>query len=356
MKPPNRSKPDPELVGLVAGFLDNQLDADGRDRLEGWLRADPMAREYCADQIEFASLLHSALFPEPVEITETRRWMLGGSLDAPEWRMEQERGIRFRKPGDSRAESGGGWQRSQAWLLGAGGLIALSGLVAWWRWPDQVPPVANTPLVAASTPPLPPKPLILLRNPGFEAMDLGLSPNGRSSSLLDWQDVFPMRHAMLCDISRVSAGRIFARAGKNVAELNPRGYITQHLRHSDGRPLSARSGLKVRLAGWTYLDGATTGNLRCSLDVIVSGRPDVIEYEAQVVNHPLKTGGWERFELVLELPGNLTKRPHYVNGDAINAPPLNISGRELFLTIENRRPEEPATVYLDDLEIAVLDR
>ncbi len=327
---------DPEMAELVARFLDGRLDEAQRGRLDQRLREDPDARAYCAERLRFAAMLRETLNPQRVELCESRRMIIEQGTCGPEWSLEENRSVSY---GAKRFAEGPVPTRFRWWLAP---LALACGGVAVFSW-FHLRPTAGTPLA----------PKLELRNAGFEATDLGLTPRGISLSLVDWQDQFPVSLADLCEIGRVSNGKIYAKSGKNVVRLQPRGFLNQELLRSDGSKLLALPGTRIRVSGWAHLDEPAHGQLRGALSFIASGRPDTIRYEACKSTCPIREAGWQHFSIELKVEEKLLRKPIHVAGAVENLTPYDLTGHELYLTLENR-PEEPVVLLLDDLSIEEL--
>lgn len=327
--------PDADLADLVARYLDNRLDATQRERLESRIQQDPAAMDYLAQRLRFESTLRETINPQRMEVLESRLMVFEPGADGPEWSVEQKRSVRIGQPHEALTLDGSPpKKRLPAFMLPAGALLA--GLVAaWFLWPRPQPS------------PAPPQ--LVLRNPDFEATDLSLSPQGVTTALVDWQDVFFCPEADLVEIGRFTQGGVFAKSGKNVARLRPHGYLTQHLRGSNGIPLRARDGLTVRLSGWAWIEADAPQTMSASLRVIASGRPDTIQYEACKIPFTLKATGWQNFTVHMPIRGDLMREPFWVEPGVKSKPSLDLNGREMFLSIDIDDVKIP--VLLDDLEI-----
>jgi hypothetical protein len=73
---PSEQPPEIELVKLVDRYLDQRLDETDAKRLEGMLRDDPQARQYCAGRIRLHAELHSLARPLRIEIHEDRNLVI----------------------------------------------------------------------------------------------------------------------------------------------------------------------------------------------------------------------------------------------------------------------------------------
>lgn len=331
---------DAELEELVSRLLDGVLDRNQHRRLEQRLRDDPAARAWCVRHLRFDALLQEALNPEPLEMEETRRVVFHPRNSAHAWIVERLQTIRGGR-GD-----GGRVRRRRLWWLAAALGLAAAGIFYGWHGVDAW----------------------RLRNGDFEAMDLTRSPRGLGTSILDWQDYFRSANAALCEIGRVSGGKIFAKSGRNVVRLDSRGFLTQRLMSRKEAPLKARPGLTVVLTGWSYCEGRPPFRLRGSLRFVASAYPEMIQYEAAFATAELSPGGWHPFEIRLTLPDDLNVPPSDVFRDsssamvfrkhertilADNSPPptADLTGKDLTLSIDQDSPG--VTVYLDDLGLQV---
>lgn len=320
--------PDAELADLVSRYLDNRLNADQRARLETRVQEDSSAMEYLAQRLRFEATLRQSINPQRMEVLESRCMIMELGTDGPEWSVAQQRSVRIGRGGEPvTLEATATRKRRVRWLI-AGAFLLVASIPAWLLWPR---------------PPLPP----ILRNADFEATDLNLSPQGFTSALVDWQDVFSCPEAELVDVSRHSNGRIYAKSGKNAALLKNPGYLTQQLRRADGSLVKAREGLTLRLSGWAWIDHPPQSML-VALRVIASGRPATIQYEACKSPLTLDTAGWQRFTVDLPIRGDLMREPFWVEPGVESKPILDLNGRELFLSIDSRATEP---VLLDDLQI-----
>jgi hypothetical protein len=330
--------PDAELRDLTARFLDDGLDAASRDRLEQRLKADPVARAYCAEQLRFAAALQESLAPQRIELVETRRMVLekGGAL------VEQQRSVRYGDstpvplPGNAAPAPSRMWWRKAAAIL----LLLVAGGLAWHFLSGG----KSAPESAASAGPA----RLELRNAGFEASDLSLSPRGISDVLENWSDGVRSAQVNLVEISRVSGGRIFAKSGKNVASFQDAGSINQRLQRTDGTVLTARQGVHVRISGWAYAEGDAPGAFICALRFIASGRPDMRLYEAARGKAEVPPNSWQPFSFDLKIAGNLMRPPYSTVTPAPTEPMLDLTGRELYLAVASRCR---STLLLDDLRI-----
>jgi hypothetical protein len=273
-----------------------------------------------------------------MECLETRRVVVSHEGPQPEWEVQRTQTVRYGRPeapSPTVAPATPPKRRGLLWLLIVLGLLAL-GLIGWLIFRPQKPvPVTPTPSP------------VILRNPGFEATDLSLSPNGIANGLLDWQDFFQEWGADLCEISRVSGGTIFAKSGRNVARLRPQFYLTQHLQRMDGSPVLAKPGLHLVLSGWAYAQGRPPYAVKAALRFVASSKPNQIQYEAARQQVALRPGGWQPFRIELILPKDLTFRVYSLI-NVPSAPALDLQGRELTLSIDNQSAE---SLLLDDLKI-----
>src|SRR5690606_1670787 len=204
-------------------------------QLEEILRNDPEARARCADRLLFEADLKEALDPRELEWLETRHGRLGRRDGHPEWEIRRSQRFRIGRPGGT-ADAPPPARGRRIAFAGAGvALVASLVFVPWFlrRSPDGP----------------------ILRNASFESTDLSFSTTGNTFSLIDWQDYFSVDTADLCEIARVSNGRIFAKSGRNVARMKGGAHLTQRLRRSDGSPIKAVPGQRFTLSGWVYADG-----------------------------------------------------------------------------------------------------
>ena len=329
------SAPDAELADLVSRYLDNRLDAAERTRLESRIREDPAALVYLAKRLRFEAYLREIINPLRVEVLESRRMIMEAGVDGPEWSVEQQWSVRIGRPNEALTLQHS--QRRKRWLLGGG--ILLTALTATWLlWPrKESPPPAALPFV-------------VLRNADFEATDLSLSPLGLTSALVDWQDVFTCPDADLVEVNRFSKGKTFAKSGKNAALLRQDGYLTQRLQHNDGSPVRAADKLSLRISGWALTESLPC-NIEATLRVIASGRPTTIQYDACKSTASLTETGWQHFTIDLKIEGSLMREPFWVERPDQPKPLLDLTGRELFLSIDSR---VPGIILLDDLKIEAM--
>lgn len=327
--------PDAELADLVSRYLDNRLDAGQRARLEARIEREPAAVEYLAQRLRFEATLRETINPQRMEVLESRRMIMEPGADGPEWSVEQQRSVRIGRPDElSTVVVSPARERRVRWMIAAG--ILLVSLTATWVFWPRVPPPS-------------PMPSLVLRNADFEATDLSLTPQGFTSTMVDWQEAFACPEVELVEIARVTRGTVFAKTGKNVARLRPGGYINQFLRYKDGTPLRARDGLTVRLSGWAWLDSKAPNTMSASLRVVASGRPDTILYDACRSEITLEATGWQRFRVDLPVQGDLMRAPYWVDAGVSSKPPLDLTGRELCLSIDMHATRSP--ILLDDLKI-----
>jgi hypothetical protein len=313
-----------ETDELFARYLDQRLDDDGRRRLEDLLREDPAARERCAGRLLFEADLKGALAPDELEWLETRRVRLARHDGRPSMEIQRREELRVGPPRATVAKG----RRLRGLLGGAAvlGLVAAAWIMSGFLHPTGAP---------------------LLRNAGFETTDLSLNPTGNTDALIDWQDYFTTPQVDLCEIARVTGGRIFPRSGRNVARMKAGAHLTQRLRDEHGKPILARPGSRYLLSGWAFTDGQGPHVLRAALRVVASGRPAMIQYEAvqQRIELP-STPGWQPFRIEFELAADLQREPSDVTID--ERPVLDLAGRELTLSLDSRGGAD-SLYYLDDL-------
>ncbi len=327
--------PDAELADLVCRYLDNRLDAAQRERLESRIQQEPAAMEYLAERLRFEATLRETINPQRMEVLESRRMIMEPGADGPEWSVEQQRSVRIGRAVEPLTLDVTPLRKRRMRLLFYSGILLAVLTSTWLLWPRPQPAPATPPLV--------------LKNADFETTDLSLTPHGLTSTLVNWQEAFACPEVELVEIARVSNGAIFPKSGKNVVRLQGAGYINQFLHHSDGSPLRASDGLTVRLTGWAWLDSETPKTLSASLRVVASGRPDTILYDACRVSFTLVSPGWQRFRVDLPVAGDLMRKPYWVEPRVSNKPPLDLTGRELCLSID--MDATPGPILLDDLGI-----
>lgn len=318
--------PDAELADLVSKYLDNRLASGERDRLETRIRQEPAALAYLAKRLRFEAYLRETIQPQRMEVTESRRMIMEPGADGPEWSVEQQRSVRIGRPHESQNIE---LHRRRKRLMFSGGILLAFLTAAWFLWPRTPPPSPA------------------LRNSDFEATDLSLSPEGQTFALEDWQDVFSCPDAELVEVNRHSNGNTFAKSGKNAARLRNDAYLTQRLQYNDGSPVKAADGLALRLSGWVWTE-APDRKIEAALRVIASGRPNTIQYEACKASTTLKEAGWQHFTIELTIQGSLMREPFWVEPVGQAKPVLDLTGRELFLSIDSRSPEP---IFVDDLKI-----
>ncbi|MCW1887032.1 hypothetical protein OKA04_20005 [Luteolibacter flavescens] len=320
-----------ELSELFARFLDQRLDEKGHRRLEDLLRDDPAARDRCAKLLLFDAEMKDALEPSELEWLETRRVVLARRDGRPA--MEIQRSQELRVGPRARLEnSRPGKRRKAAAIFGSFAVLAAA---AAFLVPRFLHPVAAP----------------VLRNPGFEITDLSLNTTGNTTALIEWQDYFSTLDADLCEIGRVSGGRVFAKSGRNVARLKRGGHLTQRLQDEHGKPITARPGARYVLTGWAYTDGTGTHVLRPALRVVASGWPAMIQYEAATQRHELpQKDGWQQFRVEFDLGQDLEREPSDVT--ITERPTLDLKGREMTLSLDSRG-DKGSVFYLDDLSLEV---
>lgn len=327
--------PDAELADLVSKYLDSRLNAAERARLESRIQREPAAMDYLAERLRFEATLRDTINPQRMEVLESRRMIMEPGAKGPEWSVEQQRSVRIGRPEEAlTVEVAPPRKRRARWLV-AGGVLLPVLAALWFFWPRQPPP--------------PSLPALVLKNADFEATDLSLTPQGLTSTLVNWQEAFTCAEVELVEIARVSNGAIFPKSGKNVARLQPSGYLNQYLHRADGSPLRARDGLTVRFTGWVWMDSEAAHTMSTSLRVVASGRPDTILYDACRVTFTLEGKGWQRFRVDLPVAGDLMRSPYWVEPRVATKPPLDLTGRELCLSID--MDETRSTILLDDLEV-----
>jgi hypothetical protein len=325
--------PDAELADLVCRYLDNRLDAAQRERLESRIQQEPAAMDYLAERLRFEATLRETINPQRMEVLESRRMIMEPGADGPEWSVEQQRSVRIGRAEEPLTLDATPKRKRRRLLLLFAGILLAAITATWLLWPRPQPAPAT--------------PTLVLRNADFETTDLSLTPQGLTSTLVNWQEAFACPEVELVEIARISNGAIFPKSGKNVVRLQTAGYINQFLHHSDGSPLRARDGLTVRLSGWAWLDSETPRTLSTSLRVVASGRPDTILYDACRISFTLVSPGWQRFRVDLPVAGDLMRKPYWVEPRVSNKPPLDLTGRELCLSID--MDGAPGPILLDDL-------
>jgi hypothetical protein len=68
----------------------------------------------------------------------------------------------------------------------------------------------------------------------------------------------------------------------------------------------------------------------------------------------LKEGGWHPWRIEIILPDELVQPPSDLVGTTDVPPPLDLTGRELTLSLDNRSPN--VNLLLDDISMEVLPR
>lgn len=323
-----------EVAELFALFLDQRLDETGHQRLETLLREDPTARERCARRLLFEADLKNALDPDEVEWLETRRVTMGRRDGRPAMEILRSQELRV---GPRSRTSGSPLRKRQGIIAASAGvcalLIAAAVVIPKFRHSATVP---------------------VLQNAGFETTDLSLNPTGDTTALIEWQDYFTTDRADLCEIARMTEGRIFAKSGRNVARLKSGGHLTQRLRDERGTPITAQPNARYVLTGWVYAEGKEVPHLlRVALRVVASGRPAMIQYEAvnRTLEIPVKPG-WQPFRFDLNLGENLDREPSDIT--TTQRPALDLKGREMTLSIDSRGATG-SLFYLDDVSLEVKD-
>jgi hypothetical protein len=322
---------DDEVVELFAKFIDQQLDEAGHQRLEELLRQDPAARDRCAQRLLFESDLKDAIQPSELEWLETRRVVLARRDGRPAMEIQRTQELRV---GPRGRVAGGIATKKRRLLAVTGGAAAVALGIAAAIFGPRLLHRHGSPV---------------LKNAGFETTDLSLNPTGNTTALIDWQDYFTTQQIDLCEIGRVTQGRIFAKSGRNVARLNIGGHLTQRLQDEKGSPILARPGARYVLKGWVHTDGTGSHVLRTALRVVASGRPAMIQYEAvnQRYEIPVKQG-WQPFRIEFDLGNDLEREPSDVTTE--QRPELDLKGRELTLSIDSRGNKD-SVFYLDDLSL-----
>ena len=329
-EPIDQGPPDAELQRLVSRFLDQTLTEAESSRLEQRLREEPAAQHYCAQCLRFEASLQEALDPQMLEWEETRRVVFDPKKGTPAWSIERNQRLRFGNPG--RPALTAAVRKRWPIFTGLGVLLLLI--------------VGSVYLALGQLK------SYRLRNGDFEAMDLSQSPSGTANSILYWQDNFSSDAAVLCEIGRVSKGRIFAKSGRNVVRLRTRAFLNQLIINRLGNPLKAKPGIRVVLTGWAYSEDDAEHVLRGSLRYVASGYPDMIQYEAAQTSILLEAGGWKKFQLELIVPDDLQRAASDLSTSLEQEPPsINLEDRELTLSLDNRSPS--SDLFLDDLEIEV---
>jgi hypothetical protein len=321
---------DAELQRLVTRFLDRSLTTEESARLEQRLRDEPAAMDYCANAVRFEATLQESVNPQALEWEETRRVVFDPKQDGPAWSVQRQQTVRY---GNPRSLPAFVRRSRRGWILGGLTLLALATAGAFYYFRIQERSYS-------------------LRNGDFEAMDLSQSPSGVGRSLLYWQDNFSTSGAELCEIGRVSGGKLFAKSGRNVVRLQNRAFLNQLLLNRRGAALKAKPGYRVALTGWSYAEGKEAHSLRASLRFVASAYPDMIQYEAANATVPIADGGWHPFRIDLVVPDNLLSLPSdLASSTHLSPPPIDLDGKDLTLSLDNRSPN--AVLYLDDLKVEV---
>lgn len=357
MNPDLPSNPEPqvdaELAHLVDGFIDDRLSDDERRQLEERLLKDEHAMEYCADRISFHADMQELLHPIRVEVIQKRHFVFERKNGLPRFAVRESQVTQIGTPGSDtfieippdivQAED----TRKKAFMVGAIVLTLIATIIALLIHYNS----SNNDGSAAHA-------TLALRNPSFESTDLSNDEDAYSYILNDWQDHFITTRAGICEIGRYSQGKISAPAGKNVAMLKPRSYLTQRLRSTDDSPLLVQPGLHIQIKGQMYGEATKKieepQNLRLALRVVQSIIPEMVQYEPQFIEIPVKKEGWQTFVADFHLPANikdLTLKPSDVMEKTKANEEFNINGKPLNLSIDNR---SQTTIYLDDLSIEVV--
>lgn len=322
--------PDSELEHLVSRFLDQTLTPEEAKRFEQRMSTDPDAVAYCAQELRFDARLQEAISPQSLHMEEVRRTVFKSEGGKSGWLVERRQQLRYGMDDILDAPPRSFKIR---WYLALFVIVIAFvsvGLITYERWGR-----------------------FNLRNGDFEAMDLSRGQQGVSLSLLHWQDNFYTTEAELCEIARVSKGRIYAKSGHNVARLTGRAFLNQLLLNRRSQPLKAAPGLVVVVRGWYFCEAPATPALRMSLRHVVSGYPEMIQYEAANRTIDLGGGGWHSFEIKLDVGKDLVRQPSDLNAEATQPPPsIDLRGRDLSLSLDGR--VSSGFLLLDDLEIEVL--
>jgi hypothetical protein len=340
MNPPTAQEPDDELRKLADRYLDNRLSDAQAARLNERLRLEPNTVGYMAGLLRLEAALHDAHGPHSVELTEIKRLRLSFG-EHPTGELTRRISVQ-NSSGDALtgpllegpAAGARPPRRRFRWLVVAILLVAAVG-TGWWQWTQRHPASPA---------------LLVLANPGFEATDLSLTPNGVSEFMAKWEDTFRDPETTdLCEIARVSSGTILPKSGRNVARLLTDGYLIQALHRADGSHITARPGACYRVSGWCYTEQPESAGLEVSLRVVTSPKPDEIQYQPAFCPVLIGETGWHRFTAELVMPEDLECPPIYLSTSAGSPPALDVTGRELLLAFDNRGL---AWLLLDDLEIS----
>lgn len=339
MSTPPSELPDEELVRLVASLCDETLIEADRRKLEARLRQDSNALRYCAERIRFENELAETVSPPPkLEWSETRRLVRNGKAG---WELRTEQSLRFGK----RRHSGLGkysfdlWSRGWVRVLIIFAGIALGGTL--WRIVDREEP-PPTGLSAVSP--------LVLKNADFERPALDRSGSAESNSIIDWQD-YHKSDAKILEIARKTDGRILAHSGRNVVRLEEWDFLTQILTRKDGSPYVASPGKGVRVSGFAYVESDVPAvTIEGSLRFVASPHPSMCQYVPVESRVSISSGKWRRFEFELVLPEDLTTNRVTKATEVPFPEEMDLSGKELTLSIDNRVTSGGA-LYLDDLKI-----
>lgn len=322
---PGQNNSDAELRNLVAGYLDQTLSAEQTSRLEERLK-DPVAMDYFAGTVRFDATLQEAINPQSVEWEETRRIVFDPRKGEPTVSLQHHRRLRI---GNARP------RRRLPWILA--GLLTAAILAAsiWLMLRDRGGDFR-------------------IRNGDFESMNLDQSPSAVSQSILYWQESFSTDGALLCDLNRVTGGKLYAKSGRNVVSLTPQAFLNQVIVNEGGENFTAAPGQQVVVRG-QYINQSSAGALELNLRFVASGYPQMIQYDAASTTVTLEPGGWHPFQAELILPENLTIPPTIMVGGIPETPPLvDLEGKAMTLSVDNSSPD--GVLYLDDLVIEVVKR
>lgn len=322
---------DDDLTGLVNAWIDRVITPEETVALQERLKSDPAARLYCASRIRFDSELHEVVGPqERMEWVEVRRMVRSGTLG---WEMRREQTLRFGPAVNDKR--GGSWRW---WALG----LAFCGLfIAVFLTFRRPPPASAAPVLSP----------IILRNPGFEELDLSKAPVPLSNAIIDWEDYFKLIRSNVVEIERHSGGAIKAKGGKQVAMLIGSTFITQSLSRENKGPVLATPGMTLVLRGWAmHQQGMSPAKLQASLQFVAAAFPEMAQYEAAAGGVMLAGEGWQPFTIVLRVADDLRERDGIYSGRPSPPPRLDLTGRELTLSIKSPNPPQ-TIILLDELTI-----
>lgn len=339
---------DAALVELVDKWIDGELTAAESAELEQRLLSDPVARDFCSQRMRFHSDLQNSLTPMRVEVEQKKHMVVerrGGMFKVFSRESQVTRignpvsgkFVEFPPLLDLQV-----FKRRILWAAVAGVVLISALLFALFH--KQEPATVSV---------LPPA-VLQIRNAGFEKTDLSENENSSSFGILHWQDHFRSSYSRTVDLQRESQQKYSAHSGRNVAMLQRTGFLTQRLERSDGQPVIARSGLRLKVSGWALVpDTDQPQPLLFALRVVKDVQPYMRQYEPCLAEKMLIARTWQPFSVELSVPhGSLLLKPAWVDQVKDEDNVKDITGEPLTLSIDNR---SGTVIYLDDLTIEQLD-